>query len=105
MRRAWRGLLESKKSRELERIADEMAEQLQTRADPIKSKIRKALLRAHRAGQLLELRGELDELADSVPVQMRPPSGTPPNKRWVDIASSDSDSWCDPQDVARRRRE
>merc|ERR1740129_1175187 len=68
MKRAWNGLLETKKHRELERIADEMAEQMQTKAESLKKKIRTGLLRAHRTGELQEMREELDELADSVHV-------------------------------------
>jgi hypothetical protein len=126
MKRAWRGLLESRRSGELEHIADEMAEQLQTKAEPIKNKIRKAMLRAHRAGELFELRDELDELADAVPLSDSP--GRPGNfdelaeasvaaaaaakvktgasgRRWCEYTSSeDSDSSFDPREAARRRQ-
>merc|ERR1719221_124595 len=68
MKRAWQGMRESRRPRELERIADEMTEQFQTKAESLKEKIRQGLLRAHRAGELQEMRDELDELADSVPL-------------------------------------
>lgn len=96
MRRAFKGMCESKKltgserSTELERIADEMSEQLTTRTESIKQKIRSALLRAHRAGQLRELRNELDEMADSVTAPLAP-SRAPTKKMWADF-SSDSES-------------
>jgi len=118
MKRAWKGMLASTRSRELERISDEMAEQLQTKAESIKNRIRKGLLRAHRAGELLEMKEELDELADSVPhladvaqsgCRQSPPTSPPrlsskerlrvshqserrAPKRWADYTSSDSDA-------------
>merc|ERR1712187_923370 len=51
---------------DLEMIAEQVVEQLQTKADFIKAQIRNGFLRAHRNGELLDLRNELDELADSV---------------------------------------
>merc|ERR1712054_524688 len=99
---AWKGTLESKKQpKELERIADEMAEQLQTKADSIKSKLRNGLLRAHRAGELLEIRDELDEINDVVDTPMLPASPVA-KKRWTE-QSSDSDSSFDPKEVMARR--
>merc|ERR1712096_163637 len=93
-------MVESKRPKELERIADEMAEQLQTKAESIKNKLRNALLRAHRAGELLEIRVELDEINDSVDMPMKP--ATPQQKkRWTD-QSSDSDSSFDPKEVMAR---
>eukprot|EP00931_Biecheleriopsis_adriatica_P074815 TRINITY_DN48805_c0_g1_i1.p1 TRINITY_DN48805_c0_g1~~TRINITY_DN48805_c0_g1_i1.p1 ORF type:complete len:593 (+),score=175.03 TRINITY_DN48805_c0_g1_i1:13-1791(+) len=105
LKRAWQGLLDSKKSRELERIADEMAEQLQSKAESIKDKIRQGLLRAHRAGELQELRHEFDELVDEVSLpataaaSTEVPPHTPRKKRWSEYSSgSDAESlmklWC-----------
>merc|ERR1719375_805170 len=67
MKRAWKGMIVTRQSSELERITDQMAEQLQTKAKSIKNRIRKGLLRAHRAGELREIRDELDEISDVLP--------------------------------------
>merc|ERR1712170_233853 len=85
---------------ELERLADEMTESLQTKAESI-AKLRKGLIRAHRAGELLEIRDELDEINDSVDTPMKPAAPTA-KKRWTDC-SSDSDSSFDPKEVIARR--
>jgi len=69
---------------ELDRIVDEV-----TSSECTKDRIRVALLRAHRAGQLQELRNELDEMADSVTSPLIPLIRPPP-KMWADF-SSDSD--------------
>jgi len=104
MKRAWKGMLESKRSIELERIADEMADQFQTRSESIKNRMKEGLLRAHRTGELIEIRDELDELQDSVPTQIRASSESPEKekekekKRWSEY-SSDSDSSFDPREV------
>jgi len=99
---AWKGMMESKRPKELERIADEMAEQLQTKAESIKNKLRKGLLRAHRAGELFEIRDELDEINDSVDAPMQP-AKPKAKKRWSEMASSDSDSSFDPREAAASR--
>mmetsp|Transcript_177748 Transcript_177748/g.569911 ORF Transcript_177748/g.569911 Transcript_177748/m.569911 type:complete len:718 (+) Transcript_177748:53-2206(+) len=119
MKRAWQGMVESRRISELERIADEMAEQLQTKAEALKHKIRSGLLQAHRTGELLEIRDELDELADSVTAlndeaaavaRGEAPSSvtkellcSPKQRRWSEFPSSDSDSSCDPLETLRRR--
>jgi len=96
MRRAFKGMREStrltvpERSTELERIADELSEELTTKTESTKQKISSALLRAHRAGQLHELRNELDEMADSVTAPLAP-SPAPTKKMWADF-SSDSES-------------
>mmetsp|Transcript_19825 Transcript_19825/g.26669 ORF Transcript_19825/g.26669 Transcript_19825/m.26669 type:complete len:164 (+) Transcript_19825:3-494(+) len=101
MKRAWKGMVESKRHGELERIADEMSEDFQTKADSLKNKVRKGLLRAYRAGELQEIRHELDEIADTVPLQEGPGDPkfggaeeaptTHARKRWAEY-SSDSDA-------------
>jgi len=134
MKRAFKGMRESKSSREgieedsldrsfdldnpdngeagpseLEHIADQLVEQLRTKADSIKMKIRKGLLRAHRNGELVELKEELAELADTVSnmgdklspqtSSMLSPPGVLdilPRRRWAD-ASSGSESDFDPK--------
>lgn len=104
MKRAWKGMLESRRSTELERIADEMADQFQNKAESI-GKARQALLRAHRAGELLEIRDELDELADSAPVPLAAKTSEQKdkdNRRWSEYAS-DSESSFDPKEAARTR--
>jgi len=101
---------------DLEMIAEQVVEQLQTKADFIKAQIRNGFLRAHRNGELLDLRNELDELADSVsqmgaklgsgatleiPSPSSPKacrqnlhgsSGAPLKKRWSEYTSGESDS-------------
>merc|ERR1719313_2726048 len=101
MKRAWKGMIVTRQSSELERITDQMAEQLQTKAKSIKNRIRKGLLRAHRAGELREIRDELDEISDVVPEPLRPPRVVP-GKRWVEY-SSESDSSFDPREATRMR--
>jgi len=97
MKRAWKGMLESKRQCELESIASEMATGFQTKADSLKNKMRDVLLRAHRAGELREMREELDELANVVPTmpdivhQGCGDMAAQQRKRWAEF-SSDSDS-------------
>jgi len=94
---------------DLEMLAEQVVEQLQAKAESIKAQIRAGFLRAHRAGELLELREELDELADSVSqmgAKLSPPHGSPQksklggqgpsrlssNRRWAEYTSgSESD--------------
>lgn len=121
MRRAWQGMVATTRNEaEVERLADEYAAQLQTKAEALKKKMRGGLLRAHRAGELLELKEELDEIADSVPHLPQgqgldsysgspqggaaaasdagvpwPPFQAPVSlsrRRWADMTSSDSDT-------------
>jgi len=98
--------LEGGRQGDLEMIAEQVVEQLQTKAESIKAQIRKGLLRAHRTGELLELRHELDELADSVSQmgaklgsgssadQTSNPSlpATSRKKRWSDYSNTESES-------------
>lgn len=100
---------------DLEMIAAQVVEQLQTKADSIKEQLRKGLLRAHRAGELLELKVELEELADSVsqmgeklggadsssglgspspnsPPKISPALGLSRSKRWSEYTSGESET-------------
>merc|ERR1719424_1396896 len=68
MKRAWKGMVDGIKvgefdGCELQRIANEMVELFPTKADAIKHKIKAGVLRAHRAGELRDMREEFDELA------------------------------------------
>jgi len=97
MKRAWKGMRESKRQCELENIAAEMATGFQSKADSLKNKLRNVLLRAHRAGELPEMREELDELANTVSTmpdvvrQGHKDMAAQQRKRWAEF-SSDSDS-------------
>lgn len=114
MKKAWKGMVETRRTRELERIADEMAEQLRAKADALKHKIAHGLLRAHRSGELREIRDELEELADSVAVLddeagVVDRGGEPTalqcrRRRWAEPPSSDSDSSVDPREAFLRSR-
>ncbi|CAL1145569.1 unnamed protein product [Cladocopium goreaui] len=79
---------------ELERLVDQMTEELESQAESIRSRVRKGLLRAHRRGELQDLRQELDELADEVPSMPSKQRA----KRWQETISSDSE----PENVRRR---
>ncbi|CAE7245856.1 INPP5E [Symbiodinium microadriaticum] len=97
-----RGVVNAMRSGELERLVGEMTEVLETqamgkalvlsclpmsrKAESIRTRVRKGLLRAHRRGELEDLRQELDELADEVPSMRTTHAG----KKWHEI-SSDSD--------------
>eukprot|EP00927_Polykrikos_kofoidii_P030623 TRINITY_DN26352_c0_g1_i1.p1 TRINITY_DN26352_c0_g1~~TRINITY_DN26352_c0_g1_i1.p1 ORF type:complete len:680 (+),score=154.05 TRINITY_DN26352_c0_g1_i1:95-2134(+) len=109
MKRAWTGMVISKRSKELGRIADEMAEQMQVTVETMKRRLVEGLMRAHQAGELQELRAEFDELGDSFAAESAPsslekqnevndeqeassePPKSAPTKRWCDY-SSDSDA-------------
>lgn len=99
MKRAWQGMVESR-GEKLERIADEMAENLEASAKSMKVKLRVALLRAHRTGELREMRFELDELADVVS-HTATREVSLHGQRWG--LSSDSDSIRDAS-ISRRYR-
>lgn len=62
------GLLspEGSPQEDLKMLAEQVVEQLQAKAESIKVQIRKGFLRAHRTGELVDLKHEFDELADSV---------------------------------------
>jgi len=104
----------------LKRLAGEMEQVLDGKMKTIRDKARRSLLRAHRAGELHELRGELDELADVVSTLTPKDAGTGSSsmsaaagratagalaacssgigrgKRWSDMTTS-SDSDLDPR--------
>ncbi|CAE8706480.1 unnamed protein product [Polarella glacialis] len=63
---------DAQRSDELRLLADEMTQVLDTQVETIRSRVRQGLLRAHRAGELQDLREELDELADEVPSTLEP---------------------------------
>merc|ERR1711948_80207 len=85
-----------------------MAQELEVKMDTIRGKVRKGLIRAHRAGELQELRGELDELADAVSAMPSTENGIDFSqigdaaKRWAELPTS-SDSDFDPRAVAAGR--
>eukprot|EP00927_Polykrikos_kofoidii_P040856 TRINITY_DN34850_c0_g1_i1.p1 TRINITY_DN34850_c0_g1~~TRINITY_DN34850_c0_g1_i1.p1 ORF type:complete len:1085 (-),score=168.92 TRINITY_DN34850_c0_g1_i1:233-3487(-) len=87
-----------KSSGELERVAGALTQVLDRKALTIGGKLRRGLLRAHRAGELHELRGELDELADVVPdpethnVASTSCVARTVRRRWSEMTSSDSDA-------------
>merc|ERR1712176_1674 len=89
-------------------------QELETKMEDIRAKVRKGLIRAHRTGELHELRGELDELADAVPtLESRDYAGATSwaspmgvestRKAWGEMTSSDSDG--DPRFPIGRRDE
>merc|ERR1712187_527174 len=106
-----RGLRLKIRSGELQQIAKEMTQVLEDKVENIREKVRRGLLRAHRTGELHELLGELDELADVVPTletatPLLPEPGPAPSRqgrqdtqarlpaerrRWAEMTSSDSD--------------
>lgn len=82
-------------SGELQRLAGEFEEEVQT----IAARIRRGLLRAHRAGELQELRGELDEMQDVVPEVVASPSPSPcrdrPPRRSPTTSAATRKLWSD----------
>lgn len=93
----------------LARIAGQISQVLETKAPKMRERARNGLIRALRAGELQELCGELDELADAVPMlegneatAVKPPRRTITKKRWAEMTTS-SDSDFDPKAVAASR--
>merc|ERR1719329_1511924 len=84
-----------------------MTQMLDTKEDNIRERLRRALLSAHRAGELVELKGELDELMDQVPMldeslgeggSRRSPDSAQgkSSKKWADfIQAKSSKKWAD----------
>jgi len=111
---------DASRSDDLAIIAGEMEQELATRLQRIRRRLRQGLLRAHRTGELHELRGELDELVDTVSalepggaaneepvvsgnvsrVAVAPATNGQP-RRWADMTSSESDH--DPRVASRGR--
>merc|ERR1712129_340172 len=103
-----KGLLGARCTGELERIASEAAQMLDSNALSMGERLRNALLRAHRTGELEMLRTELDELDDDVPeLENTLPAGSSltrerkkekrvsAKQRWAELATS-SESDFDP---------
>eukprot|EP00933_Yihiella_yeosuensis_P080696 TRINITY_DN94161_c0_g1_i1.p1 TRINITY_DN94161_c0_g1~~TRINITY_DN94161_c0_g1_i1.p1 ORF type:complete len:958 (-),score=207.50 TRINITY_DN94161_c0_g1_i1:255-2750(-) len=85
---------------DLEQLAGEMTQVLETHMESIKNRVRNGLLRAHRTGELFDLKEELDELADEVSCSLEPSPKAPTSKRWSEMTSSESEldsRMCSPE--------
>lgn len=104
-----RGLRGAKRSGHLENIAAELAQEFNDKAKALRGRVTRSLLRAHRAGELRELRDQFDELADDVPMPPVLPAvaasgGSPvaaaaaaaaaasPRRHWSEMTSDSSDA-------------
>lgn len=92
--REWSAGQKQGSSDDLHRIAGEIERVLDSTTEQIRSKLARSLLRAHRTGELQELKGELDEMVDTVPQTMAARaaySGDRSRRRWAEMTTSESE--------------